>query len=731
MDGALYDRPAATETANRNGERSDGMASVDHTCPMHPEVIRDGPGDCPVCGMALEPARVAPDAGPNPELADMTRRAWIGTVLALPVVALAMGEHLPGLDLAGTVPRGVSNWLQLALATPVVSWCGLPFFRRGWASLAARSLNMFTLIALGAGSAFAYSALATLAPRAFPDPFRAADGTVAVYFEAAAAIVVLVLAGQVLELKAREGTGRALRALLRLAPPTARRIGDGDADEEVPLEDVRAGDRLRVRPGDRVPVDGAVLDGRGAVDESTITGEPVPVAKGPDDPVVGGTLNVTGAFVMRAERVGDETMLARIAAMAAEAQRTRAPVQRVADTVAGWFVPAVLAVAAAAFAAWSAWGPAPAMGFALVAAVSVLIVACPCALGLATPMSIMVAVGRGAQTGVLIREAEALERLEKVDTLVVDKTGTLTEGRPRVVMALAGGSRSGDDLLRLSASVERSSEHPLAAAIVAAALEKGLRIGEAAEFRSFPGRGVRGVVDGLEVALGNRDFLRDRGVSADEFEDRAEARRADGATVMHVAIDGRAAGLIAVADPVKDTTPAAIAALRRENVRIVMLTGDDAATARAVADRLGIDEVEAGVLPDRKGRFVRDLRRRGRTVAMAGDGVNDALALIEADVGIAMGAGADVAMESAGVTLAKGDLRAIARARRLSRATMRNVRQNLFLAFVYNSLAVPIAAGALFPFFGVLLSPMIAAAAMSLSSLSVIGNALRLRTLRI
>ncbi len=698
---------------------------------MHPEVIRDGPGDCPVCGMALEPACVTLDTGPNPELVDMNRRMWIGIVLALPVLALAMGGHLPGLDLAEAVPRGVSNWLQLALATPVVLWCGLPFFRRGWVSLATRSLNMFTLIALGTGSAFAYSALATSAPRVFPDPFRAADGTVAVYFEAAAAIVVLVLIGQVLELKAREGTGQALRALLRLAPRTACRIGDDDADEEIPLEDVRAGDRLRVRPGDRVPVDGAVLDGRGAVDESTITGEPTPVEKGPSDPVVGGTLNVAGAFVMRAERVGDETMLARIAAMAAEAQRTRAPIQRVADTVAGWFVPAVLAVAAAAFAAWSAWGPAPAMGFALVAAVSVLIVACPCALGLATPMSIMVAIGRGAQTGVLIGEAEALERLEKVDTLVVDKTGTLTEGRPRVVMVLAGGSRSEDDLLRLSASVERSSEHPLAAAIVAAALEKGLRVGEATEFRSFPGRGVRGIVDGLEVALGNRDFLRDRNVSADEFEDRAEARRADGATVMYVAVDGRVAGLIAVADPVKDTTPAAIAALRRENVRIVMLTGDDAATARAVAGGLGIDEVEAGVLPDRKGRFVRDLRRRGRIVAMAGDGVNDALALTEADVGIAMGAGADVAMESAGVTLAKGDLRAIARARRLSRATMRNIRQNLFLAFVYNALAVPIAAGVLFPFLGVLLNPMIAAAAMSLSSLSVIGNALRLRASRI
>ena len=711
--------------------RANASSGTDHTCPMHPEVVMSRPGDCPICGMALEPVRVSLDESPNPELIDMNRRMRIGLVLSLPVLILEMGRHLPGLDFTEAIPRGVSNWIQLALATPVTLWCGLPFFQRGWASLATRNLNMFTLIAMGTGTAYVYSVLATLMPGVLPEAFQMADGAVAVYFEAAAVIIVFVLVGQVLELKAREGTGRALRALLRLAPRTAYRIGADGTDEEIPLEDVSAGDRLRVRPGDRIPVDGTVLEGHSTVDESMITGEPIPVEKWPDDPVIGATLNGTGAFFMRADRVGDETMLAQIVAMVAEAQRTRAPVQRLADRVAGYFVPSVVAVAVIAFAAWSIWGPAPAMGFALVAAVSVLIIACPCALGLATPMSIMVGVGRGAEAGVLIKDAEALECLEKVDTLVVDKTGTLTEGAPKVVAVLAEDSLGENDLLRLSASLEQSSEHPLADAIVAAALERGLQVTEATEFRSIPGKGVSGSVNGSRVALGNRELLHELGMSGEELERRAEAHRRDAATVMYVVVDGRVAGLIGVADPVKETTPAAIAALRRENVRIVMLTGDGATTAQAVAGKLGIDDVEADVLPDRKGKIVRELRRQGRIVAMAGDGINDAPALTEADVGIAMGTGTDVAMESAAVTLVKGDLRAIVRARHLSRATMRNIRQNLFFAFVYNSLGVPIAAGLLFPFFGVLLSPMIAAAAMSLSSVSVIGNALRLRALRI
>ena len=724
---------AAPETY-RNGKRpppSAATAGTEYTCPMHLEIIQDGPGDCPICGMALEPVGISLDSGPNPELIGMTRRFWIGLVLSLPVLILEMGGHIPGLDLMKAVPQGVSNWIQFILATPVTLWCGLPFFQRGWSSLVTRNLNMFTLIAMGTGTAYAYSVLAILAPGVFPEAFRAPDGTVAVYFEAAAVIIVLVLLGQVLELRAREGTGQALKALLQLAPQTAIRIDAVGADEEIPLEAVQVGDRLRVRPGSKVPVDGEILDGHSAVDESMITGEPIPVEKEPGDRVIGATMNGTGGFVLRADRVGNETMLAQIVAMVAEAQRTRAPIQRLADIVAGYFVPAVLAVAMVAFVSWSALGPPPAMGFALIAAVSVLIIACPCALGLATPMSIMVGVGRGAQAGILIKDAEALEQFEKVDTLVVDKTGTLTMGRPAVVAVAAEGTLNDEQLLHISASLERSSEHPLAEAIVRAARDKSLSIVEASNFQSFSGKGVSGTVDDKRVALGNLELVEQLHVSASAFEDQAEGHRRDGATVMYVIVDGEMAGIIAVADPVKDTTPAAIKALREENIHIVMLTGDNPTTAQAVADVLGIDEVEAGVLPDRKGQIVRDLRSQGRVVAMAGDGVNDAPALAEADVGIAMGTGTDVAMKSAGVTLVKGDLQAIVRARQLSRATMRNIRQNLFFAFVYNALGVPIAAGVLFPLFGVLLSPMIAAAAMSLSSVSVIGNALRLRSIKI
>ena len=723
---------AAPEAYLKGSSRQHPTAAsgTGYTCPMHPEIIQEGPGDCPDCGMALEPMGVSLDSGPNPELIDMTRRFRIGLVLALPVLILEMGGHIPGFDLMEAVPQAVSNWIQFVLATPVTLWCGLPFFQRGWASLMTRKLNMFTLIAMGTGTAYAYSVLAILVPDIFPETFRAPDGTVAVYFEATAVIIVLVLLGQVLELKAREGTGQALKALLQLAPQTAIRIDTDGADKEIPLEAVLAGDRLRVRPGSKIPVDGEILDGHSAVDESMITGEPIPVEKRPGDRVIGATLNGTGGFVMRADRVGNKTMLAQIVAMVAEAQRTRAPIQRLADVVAGYFVPAVLGVAVVAFVLWSALGPPPAMGFALIAAVSVLIIACPCALGLATPMSIMVGVARGAQAGILIKDAEALEQLEKIDTLVVDKTGTLTMGKPAVVFTATDDNLDESELLRLTASLERSSEHPLAEAIVRAAREKGLSIVEASEFQSFSGKGVSGVVDDRRVALGNRELIEQFHLSAQVFEDRAEGHRRDGATVMYVVVDGAMAGIIAVADPIKDTTPAAIKALREENIHIVMLTGDNATTAQAVADELGIDEVEAGILPDRKGQIVRDLRNRGRVVAMAGDGVNDAPALAEADVGIAMGTGTDVAMESAGVTLVKGDLQAIVRARQLSRATMRNIRQNLFFAFIYNALGVPIAAGVLFPLFGVLLSPMIAAAAMSFSSVSVIGNALRLRTIR-
>ena len=700
-----------------------------YTCPMHPEVRQIGPGTCPICGMALEPEAVTADAGPNPELADMTRRFAVGLALALPVVVLEMGGHFLGLH--RFVPSRLSSWLQLVFATPVVLWAGSPFFVRGWASVRARSLNMFTLVALGTGVAWLYSVVATLFPGSFPQAFRGLDGTVAIYFEAAAVITVLVLLGQVLELRARERTGGAIRALLDLAPKKARRVRENGDDEEVDLDAVQVGDLLRVRPGEKIPVDGEVVEGRSAVDESMVTGESLPVIKESGDKVIGGTMNASGGFVMRAVKVGRDTMLARIVQMVSDAQRSRAPIQRLADVVSSYFVPAVLAVAVLAFVAWALWGAPPAMGYAIVAAVSVLIIACPCALGLATPMSIMVGVGRGATSGVLIKNAEALERFERVDTLVVDKTGTLTAGRPAVTAMVTAGEVSEDELLRLAASLERGSEHPLATAVVAAAEQRRLPLAAVSEFDAPTGKGVLGVIEGNRVALGNRALLAKLGIAADTLEKRAEELRAEGATVVYVTQGGKVAGLLAVSDPVKETTPQALRELEAEGIRIVMLTGDNRTTAQAVAARLGIAEVEAEVLPEEKSRIVERLRQQGRVVAMAGDGVNDAPALAAADVGIAMGTGTDVAIESAGVTLVKGDLTGIVRARRLSQATMRNIRQNLFFAFVYNAAGVPIAAGVLYPFFGVLLSPIIAAAAMAASSVSVISNALRLRFVRL
>jgi P-type Cu+ transporter len=695
--------------------------NVEYTCPMHPQVVRIGPGTCPICGMALEPREISgAEDQPNPELEDMTRRLWIGAAFTVPVFLLAMSDVIPGQPVQDALGHRTLAWIELALATPVVLWCGWPFFRRGWESVRAGNLNMFTLIALGTGVAYAYSLVATLAPEIIPS-----SGThgVPLYFEAAAVITTLVLLGQVLELRARSRTGSALRALLGLAPKTARRIDDDGAEHDVPLEQVQVGDRLRVRPGEKIPVDGIVLEGRSAVDESMVTGEPIPVEKTPGSRVTGGTVNGTGGLVIRAERVGRDTLLAQIVRMVSEAQRSRAPIQRLADVVAAWFVPAVIAVAVLAFAAWILWGPEPRLAYALVAAVSVLIIACPCALGLATPMSIMVGTGRGATAGVLIRDAEALEVMEKVDTLVVDKTGTLTEGKPRLVSV--GGT---DDVLRLAASLERASEHPLATAVVDGARQRGIdQLPAVADFQSVTGKGVVGTVDGHQVVLGTAALLAERGIDATPLAAEAEALRREGQTVMLVAVDGRAAGLLGVADPIKASTPEALKALRDDGVRIVMLTGDARATAEAVARELGITELEAEVLPERKGDVVARLVAAGRTVAMAGDGVNDAPALARAHVGIAMGTGTDVAMESSGITLVQGDLRGIVRARRLSRATMRNIRENLFLAFVYNSLGVPIAAGALYPMLGLLLNPMIAAAAMSLSSVSVIGNALRLR----
>ncbi len=697
-----------------------------YTCPMHPQVLQQGPGACPFCGMALEPMEITAETGPNPELADMTRRFWIGLALALPVFVLAMGEHIPALRIGSILPPHVSLWVQFALATPVVLWAGAPFFQRGWASLVTRRLNMFTLIALGTGAAYLDSVVATLAPGLFPASFRSADGAAPAYYEAAAVITVLALLGQVLELRAREQTGHAIRTLLNLAPKTAWRLRGG-GDEEIPVAQVAVGDRLRVRPGDGVPVDGVVLEGSSAVDESMVTGESVPAGKAPGDTLVGGTVNGTGSLVMRAERVGSDTMLARIVAMVAEAQRSRAPIQRLADAVAGWFVPAVLAAAVLAFAGWAVWGPPPALAYALVAAVSVVIIACPCALGLATPMSIGVGVGKGAGHGILIRSAEALERMASVTTLVVDKTGTLTEGKPKVVSVVGAEGASEADVLGLAASLEQSSEHPLAAAIVAAAREAGTPLIEAAGFTSVTGKGVAGRVGERRVVLGNAAMMADSGIDPGSLVGEADRRRAGGASALFVAVDGRAAGVIAIADPVKATTPAAMAALKASGLRLVMLTGDNAITAEAVARQLGIDEIHAGMLPEDKQRIIRALKANGDVVAMAGDGVNDAPALAAADVGIAMGTGTEVAIQSAGITLVKGDLAGIARSYALSRMVMRNIRQNLVFAFAYNVVGIPVAAGVLYPVFGLVLSPMVAALAMSLSSVSVIANALRMR----
>ena len=702
-------------------------AGTIYTCPMHPEIRQTGPGTCPICGMALEP-ELAGETGPNPELVDMTRRFWIGLVLSVPVVALEMGGHLTNLHML--LGGNISNWLQFVIATPVVLWAGWPFFVRGWRSVVTRNLNMFTLIAMGTGVAWVYSVIATLAPNIFPAAFRGPEGTVAVYFEAAAVITVLVLLGQVLELHAREQTSGAIRALLDLAPKTARRVKNGD-DEEIPLDEVAAGDKLRVRPGETVPVDGELIEGRSAVDESLVTGESMPVTKEPGARLIGGTLNQTGTFIMRAEKVGRDTVLAQIVQMVAAAQRSRAPIQRLADQVSGWFVPAVILVALIAFASWATFGPEPRFAYGLVAAVTVLIIACPCALGLATPMSIMVGVGRGAQAGVLIKNAEALERMEKVDTLVVDKTGTLTEGKPKLVAVVPAEGLDENEVLRLAASLERASEHPLARAIVDAAAARNVALAEVAEFDAPTGKGVVGTVEGRRLALGNARFLTELKISTAALERETERLRQDGATAVYLAAEGRACGILAIADPVKSTTPTALRALSETGVRVVMLTGDNKTTAQAVARRLGITDVEAEVLPDQKSAVVEKLRREGRVVAMAGDGVNDAPALAAAEVGIAMGTGTDVAIESAGVTLLRGDLTGIVRARRLSAATMRNIRQNLFLAFVYNAAGVPIAAGALYPVFGILLSPVIAAAAMALSSVSVVGNALRLRHVRL
>ncbi|HYG84808.1 MAG TPA: heavy metal translocating P-type ATPase [Azospirillum sp.] len=726
-----YLKPEAKPAAPEHAEHASLQQGVIYTCPMHPEIRQEGPGTCPICGMALEPVTAGIESGPNPELVDMTRRFWIGAALTIPLVLLELGTHLPGFGVHTLMSPGTAVWLQVLLASPVVLWSGWPLLERGWQSFRRRSLNMFSLIALGVGVAYVYSLIATVLPGIFPAGFRNAEGLVSVYYEAAAVITVLVLLGQVLELRAREQTGGAIRALLNLAPKTARRILESGEDEEIPLDRVHAGDRLRVRPGEGIPVDGEVLEGRSSVDESMVTGESMPVGKEPGTKVIGGTINQAGALVMRAEKVGADTMLSRIVAMVAEAQRSRAPIQRLADVVSGYFVPAVIVIAVLAFIGWLVWGPQPAFAYGLIAAVSVLIIACPCALGLATPMSIMVGVGKGATAGVLIKDAASLERFEKVDTLVVDKTGTLTEGKPRVIAVVPAEGLDEEELLSLAASLERSSEHPLAAAVVASAKERSLPLREVADFASVTGKGVVGTVAGQAVALGNAAMMRDRGVILGDLEARADALRRDGATALFAAVDGQPGGVIAVADPIKVSTPQALETLRADGVRIVMLTGDNRTTAEAVAHRLGIDEVTAEVLPDQKHEVVRKLKSEGRVVAMAGDGVNDAPALAEADVGVAMGTGTEVAIQSAGVTLVKGDLAGIARARVLSRATMSNIRQNLFLAFVYNALGVPVAAGVFYPLFGWTLSPIIAAAAMALSSVSVIGNALRLRRLEL
>jgi Cu+-exporting ATPase len=702
-------------------------AAAEYTCPMHPEIVQIGPGVCPKCGMALEPRVATEDEGPNPELVDMTRRFRIGVALTIPLLAAMISDLLPSMPLHRLVGGQALTWIELVVATPAVLWCGWPFFVRMWQSFVHRSLNMFSLIGIGTGAAYGYSVVATALPGIFPASFRGEGGALPVYYEAAAVITVLVLLGQVLELKARGQTSAAIRALLSLAPKTARRLNADGTEVDVPLENVHPGDRLRVRPGEKVPVDGMVVEGSSAVDESMITGEPIPVAKAPGDKLTGATVNGTGSLVMRAERVGRDTFLAQIVQTVSEAQRSRAPIQRLADVVSSYFVPAVVIVALATFAVWGLIGPAPRMAHALVNAVAVLIIACPCALGLATPMSIMVGVGRGATSGVLIKNAEALERFEKVDTLVVDKTGTLTEGKPRLVAVVAAAGVAEAGVVRLAAGLERGSEHPLAAAIVAGAEARGIAIPTAQSFQSHTGRGVTGTVEGRPVALGNQQFMEERGIALGTLGEEAARHAADGQSVVFLAVDGRAAGLLGVADPIKDSTLEAVALLRHEGVRVVMLTGDNRTTAQAVAGRLGLDEVVAEVLPAQKADVVKRLQREGRVVAMAGDGINDAPALALADIGIAMGTGTDVAIKTAAITLVKGDLRGIARARRLSLATMRNIRQNLFWAFAYNSVGVPIAAGVLYPVFGLLLSPVIAAAAMSFSSVSVIGNALRLR----
>ncbi|MFT6107358.1 MAG: Cu+-exporting ATPase [Planctomycetota bacterium] len=712
--------PAASADSRAN-------AAGKWTCPMHPDVIEDVPGSCPICGMALEPMTPSIEDEENPELADMSRRFWVSLALSAPLLVLSMGAMLPGL--AGLLPSGGTRHLmELALATPVVLWGAWPFFQRGWRSVITRNLNMFTLIALGVSVAYIFSLVAILAPGLFPLAFRAADGTLPVYFEAAAVITTLVLLGQVLELRARSRTSGAIRALLGLAPKTARRLERGGREVDVPLEEVQLGDELRVRPGEKVPVDGVVLDGRSSVDESMLSGEPIPIEKTQGDPVTGGTVNGTGSFVIRAEAVGSDTVLARIVQMVADAQRSRAPIQQLADRVAAWFVPAVIGASILTFAAWAWFGPEPRLAYALVNGVAVLIIACPCALGLATPMSIMVGTGRGAAAGVLIRDAEALETLERVDTVVVDKTGTLTEGKPALVSVEPVDAMPADDLLRLAAAIERGSEHPLAAAIVAGAEDRGLAIPTASEFASRTGLGLTGTVEGRRVAIGNDALMAELGVDSSALQDRANSLRESGQTVVFVAVDEREAGLLGVADPIKESSADALRQLRRMGIEVVMLTGDSRRTAEAVARELGIDRVEADVRPEDKRDVVERLQKEGHIVAMAGDGVNDAPALAQAQVGIAMGTGTDVAMESAGVTLVQGDLRGIARAHRLSRATMRNIRQNLFFAFVYNILGVPVAAGVLYPFFGILLSPMLAAAAMTISSVSVISNALRLRS---
>src|SRR6266481_2320050 len=700
---------------------------TEYVCPMHPEIVRPEPGFCPICGMALEPRTVTLEEEVNPELVNMRRRFWVGVILSVPIALLAMSDMIPGQPVQRIASPQVLNWLQLFLATPVVLWGGWPFFQRGWASIVNRSLNMFTLIAIGVGTAYVYSVVATLFPHLFPQSFRGHNGEVGVYFDAAAVITTLVLLGQVLELRARSKTSRAIKALLGLAPKTARLIRDDGTEVDVPLDQVKPGDRLRVRPGEKIPVDGIVIDGATSVDESMITGEPIPVEKTKGSKVTGGTVNGTGSFIMRAERVGSDTLLAQIVRMVAEAQRSRAPIQKLADVVAGYFVPAVVLVAVLTFIIWALFGPEPAMAYALVNAVSVLIIACPCALGLATPMSIMVGMGRGATAGVLIKNAEALEVLEKIDTLVVDKTGTLTEGKPRLISVIPVRGQDEVELLFLAASLERGSEHPLAAAIVKGAEERRVKLAETREFRSITGKGVVGSVDGKKVVLGNAKLLEELNIKAGELWGQSEELRKEGQTVMYVVVDGAIAGLLGVADPVKQSTPEAIGLLHEDGIKIVMLTGDNRTTAEAVARRLGIDQIQAEVLPEQKVEVVKRLQAEGRMVAMAGDGVNDAPALAQAHVGIAMGTGTDVAMESADVTLVKGDPRGIVRARRLSRATMRNIRENLFFAFIYNALGVPVAAGVLYPIFGLLLSPIIASAAMTFSSVSVIGNALRLR----